>query len=61
MNQPLRLSKKEIIEFIKAHKEVSGEDLDFEKAEEMATKLMALTVFLVTKERKSDYNEVTTN
>jgi len=60
MNQPLQLSKYEIEEFIKVHKKVSGEDLDFEEAKRMATKLMRIMVLVVTKKPKSDNNKVTT-
>lgn len=60
MNQPLQLSKKEIEEFIKVHKKVSGELLGFDKAKEIATRLMELTVLIVTKVPKSDKKKVTT-
>lgn len=60
MNQPLQLSKKEIEEFIKVHKKVSGELLDFDEAKRLATNFMELTVLVVTKKSRSDNNETDT-
>jgi hypothetical protein len=41
------LSKKEIEEYIKTHKSVTGEVLEFEEAREQATRLMRLIILSV--------------
>ena len=60
MNQPIQLSEIEIQEFIKTHKKVTGETLDYEKAKRQATKLMKLMILAVTKIPKSDKKKVDT-
>jgi hypothetical protein len=60
MNQPIQLSEIEIQEFIKTHKKVTGETLDYEKAKRLATKLMKLMVLAVTTKPKPDKKKVDT-
>ncbi|MCA9375282.1 hypothetical protein KC622_03050 [Candidatus Dojkabacteria bacterium] len=60
MNQPIQLSEIEIQEFIKTHKKVTGETLDYEKAKRQATKLMKLMILAVSKVPKSDKKKVDT-
>jgi hypothetical protein len=60
MNQPIELSEIEIQEFIKTHKKVTGETLDYEKAKRLATKLMKLMVLAVTTKPKPDKKKVDT-
>ncbi len=60
MNLPIQLSEIEIQKFIKTHKKVTGETLDYEKAKRQATKLMKLMILAVTKVPKSDKKKVTT-